>query len=232
MALVNNIRIYLLAGVATSPTLFTECKAKLEQLFRLEDVEPIIDTIFPYGDASRSLYKQIIEVGSDLPRRIKLGRVGGRKALHAIKQTFRGEPLILIGHSGGGAAAYQAARMLYDQGAVRNFRVIQIGAPRMPIEPRFKDKVSYFHAVNDQGESVDPITKIGSWGGISASRKLAVPFWNRMKYAPGYIEGIRTIGGHADYFRHLDPFIDQQSVCNLDKMIGRMHNWLKQAAYA
>ncbi|MFD1954177.1 hypothetical protein ACFSL6_08320 [Paenibacillus thailandensis] len=232
MAFCNKIRIYLLAGVATSPTIFTVCIDKLEKLFKDDGLEPVIDTIFPYGDASRRLYRQVLEVGSDIPRRVKLARVGGREALRSIKPACNGEPLLLIGHSGGGAAAYQAARMLYEQAGVDNFRVVQIGSPRIPIDPRLKDKVSYFHAVDEKGKPVDPITRIGSWGGFTASRKLAVPMWNRMKYAPGHIEGIRTIGGHADYFRHMAPYIDQQSICNLDKTIGRVHNWFKQAAYA
>ncbi|QAY66905.1 lipase family protein [Paenibacillus protaetiae] len=232
MGPVKKIRIYLLAGVATSPTIFTECMAKLEQLFRSDGIEPVIEMLLPYGDASRKLVRQVFEVGSDLPRKLGFGRIGGKQAFRDINKTYSGEPLLLIGHSGGGAAAYQAAKMLHAEGA-DDFRVVQVGSPRMPIDPDFKQRVSYFHSVDKQGRSNDPITKIGSWGGFAASPKLAVPYWNRMKYAPGYVEGIPTIGGHADYFRHTEPFIDQQAVCNLDKTIGRMHSWLQQeAAYA
>lgn len=220
------ISIYLLAGVATSNSIFNECKIKLEKMFQSDGIEPAIHVLFPYGDASRSVLRQVLEVKSDLSNRIKAGRVGGQNALLKIKQTLSGDRMLLIGHSGGGAAAYQAAKMLHENGEINDFRIVQVGAPRTPIDPSLQERVSYFHSINSLGKLNDPISRIGSWGGWSRD-KSAVPRWNRLKYAPGYVEGIPTVGGHADYFRHTKPYTDHEAVCNLDKTIDRVREWLK-----
>ncbi|MFF2483372.1 hypothetical protein [Paenibacillus sp. NPDC058071] len=223
------INVYLLAGVATTQTAFNECKSKLDRLFRADGLEPFIHILYPYGDASRNLYRQIAEVSSDLGNRVGMGRIGGRFAFRKIKETLLGpdDPLLLIGHSGGGAAAYQAARMVHAQKLSRNFRIVQVGAPRIAVQPELRDKVSYFHSVDGKGNLNDPISRLGSWGGWSKLVEQSVPRWNRMKYAPSVVEGIPLIGGHAHYFRHQQPYIDQDSVCNLDKTIDRVRVWLK-----
>lgn len=225
----STISVYLLAGVATTQTAFNECRDKLDRLFRSDGLEPLIHIFHPYGDASRNLYRQIMEVGTDLTNRVAMGRVGGRAVFNKIKMTFQGEadqPLLLIGHSGGGVAAYQAGKMLHRQKLSRNMRIVQVGSPRIPIHPELRDKVSYFHSVDDTGLLNDPVSRIGSWGGWSSDKSI-VPKWNQMKYAPGIVEGIPLIGGHAHYFRHQEPYIDQDAICNLDKTIDRVRLWLK-----
>jgi hypothetical protein len=222
----SRMSIYLLAGVATSNSIFTECKIKLEKMFQSDGIEPVIHVIFPYGDASRSVVRQVLEVKSDLSNRLTAGRVGGQLALSKIKETLSSERLLLIGHSGGGAAAYQAAKMLFEQDKIEDFRIVQVGSPRTPIEPKLQDRVSYFHSIDRLGKLNDPISRIGTWGGWSRSG-FTMPKWNRMKYAPGYVEGIPTVGGHADYFRHTEDYTDQEAVCNLDKTIDRVRGWLK-----
>lgn len=219
------LNVYLLAGVKTHTSSFNACRQKMDQLLRSDGIEPIIHVIFPYGDATRSLVRQVLEVRSDLSNRLRAGRIGGRYALKRIKETYRGQRLLVIGHSGGGAAAYQAAKMLHEDGAAKDFRIVQIGSPRTPIDPRIRDRVSYFHSIDSVGKLNDPISRIGSWGGWSRSGRM--PRWNRLKYAPGYVEGIPTVGGHADYFRDAAPFIDTDSICNLDKTISRVREWLK-----
>lgn len=222
----SRMSIYLLAGVATSNTLFNECKIKLEKLFQFDGETPSIHVLLPYGDASRSLVRQVLEVRSDLSNRITAGRIGGQIAMNQIKETLTSDRALLIGHSGGGAAAYQAAKMLHEKDELKDFRIVQIGSPRTPIEPELQERVSYFHSIDRLGKLNDPISRIGSWGGWSRSGYL-MPRWNRLKYAPGYVEGIPTLGGHADYFRHTQPYMDDEAVCNLDKTINRMCEWLK-----
>ncbi|WP_246070678.1 hypothetical protein [Paenibacillus kobensis] len=225
------LTVYLMAGVATASQMFSECCRKLEELLGHEAGKLDIHVLFPYGDNSRNLWAQVLEVGSDLTNGIRLSRVGGRKAAESIQATYKGAGrVLLIGHSGGGAAAYQAAVKLQRNGTLRDFRVVQIGSPRIRVLPELKDRVSYFHSVDAEGKVSDPISRIGTWGGWSVSggqRKRNVPYWNRLKYAPGLVEGIPVIGGHADYFRHQNPFVDSQSVCNLDKTVDRIGSWLK-----
>lgn len=222
----NCVNVYLLAGVKTASSCFTVCKRMLENELRENGLQAAVHVLFPYGDYNRNLMKQVLEVRSDLTAGKNSGRIGGRQAAREIKQTHGGsEKLLLIGHSGGGAAAYQAARLLEEEGA-NDFRVVQIGSPKTPIEPRLQEKVSYFHSVDPTGKISDPISLIGTWGGwIRNAGK--VPVWNRFKYAPGYMEGIPTIGGHADYFRHTEPFLDTEARCNLDKTMERVQGWLK-----
>ncbi|WP_028609355.1 hypothetical protein [Paenibacillus harenae] len=222
----SRLSIYLLAGVATSNSIFNECKIKLERLFQSDGVDPAVHVVFPYGDASRSLVRQVLEVRSDLSNRMSAGRVGGQLALGKIKETLTGDRMLLIGHSGGGAAAYQAAKMLYEKDEIQDFRIVQVGAPKTPIDPKLQDRVSYFHSIDNFGKLNDPISRIGTWGGWIRS-SYSVPRWNRLKYAPGYVEGIPTVGGHADYFRHTHPFTDQEQICNLDKTVTRVREWLK-----
>lgn len=224
----SSLHVYLLAGVKTTTCAFNACKEKLESQLRSEGVDPVIEVLFPYGDASRNVIRQVLEVRSDLSNRLKAGRVGGRKVWDQVKDSVKDENgrFLLIGHSGGGAAAYQAAKLLEENGLIRDFRVVQVGSPRTPIHPRLQDRVSYFHSVDSLGKQNDPITKIGTWGGWIRKGK-SVPRWNHYKYAPGYVEGIPTIGGHADYFRNSAPFVDTDSVCNLDKTMTRVGAWLK-----
>lgn len=222
----SKLHVYLLAGVKTSKCNFNTCQKKLDEQLRSDGLEPIIHVLFPYGDASRNLLRQVLEVKSDLSNRMTAGRIGGRHVLDQIKRTFRGQRMLMIGHSGGGVAAYQAAKMVIEHGIMNDFRIVQIGSPRMPIDPQLQDRVSYFHSIDGRGKLNDPISRIGSWGGWCRAGRT-VPRWNRLKYAPGYVEGIPTVGGHADYFRDTDPYFDTDAVCNLDKTISRVHAWLK-----
>lgn len=223
----NKLHVYLLAGVKTSTSIFTACMNKLSDRLSADGVEATIDVLLPYGDMSRNLVRQLIEVRSDLSNGRLARRIGGKYAFSKIKSSLpEGRRLLLIGHSGGGAAAYQAARMLDVECKQTDFRIVQIGSPRIPILPKLQQKVSYFHAVDQSGKGIDPICRLGSWGGWNKGEHHMIR-WNARKYSPGHVEGVPTMGGHADYFRNEHPFIDQNAICNLDKIMGRVHEWLK-----
>ncbi|GKU76260.1 hypothetical protein [Paenibacillus sp. L3-i20] len=222
----TTLNVYLLAGVKTTTGSFNACKEKLEEQLTSEGIQPAIHVLYPYGDASRNWVRQVFEVKTDLSNRMKAGRIGGRNVWQQIKDNVTSDRTLLIGHSGGGAAAYQAAKMLEEEGVLRDFRIVQVGSPRMPIHPRLQEKVSYFHSIDSLGKMNDPISRIGSWGGWNRAGRM-LPQWNSYKYAPGYVEGIPTVGGHADYFRNTEPYMDTEAVCNLDKTIGRVRAWLK-----
>jgi len=126
----STLHVYLLAGVRTPTCTFNHCKKKLDERLRSDGLEPIIHVLFPYGDASRNVLRQVLEVKSDLSNRISARRIGGRHVLNQIKKTFRGNRMLMIGHSGGGVAAYQAARMVEEHGIAEDFRIVQVGSPR------------------------------------------------------------------------------------------------------
>ncbi|MFD2114853.1 hypothetical protein ACFSTH_16075 [Paenibacillus yanchengensis] len=225
----NRLHIYLLAGVKSSATLFTECIKRLEQQMNEQQLDSQIDVVMPYGEMERSLVSQLFEVSSDLSnRKYMLRKVGGKSAFQHINDSLPtdGAKMLLIGHSGGGAAAYQAAKLLETDERVLDYRVVMIGSPRIPIVPEMQNKVSYFHAIDNNGQSIDPICRLGSWGGWCRSRYYT-PHWKSNKYSPGHIEGIVTVGGHKDYFRHEHPYVDDNKQCNLEKMMNRVQEWLK-----
>ncbi|UVI32777.1 hypothetical protein [Paenibacillus spongiae] len=205
---------YLLAGVASTLTLFRNCKQELERRFLETGREPVIRELFPYGDHTQKLLRQIIDVRGDLSRLRRAGRSGGRAAAEQIRKLSPGRPVMLIGHSGGGVAAYQAAVMLHDEGTIPDFRIVQVGSPKVLIRTQDRDRVSYYTAVDEQGTLRDPISRIGSWGGWSRSR-YGLWYWNKRKYAPGHIGTITLLGGHPHYFRNDASYIHPDRGSNL-----------------
>lgn len=224
----DRLKVYLLAGVATSINYFEGSLHVWEQQFAAAGWPVQLQTIYPYGDSSRKLWKQVREVYGDLSNRAGAGRAGGKYAFGRITSEFNGGPILLVGHSGGGAAAYQAARMLQAARIADSFRVVQIGSPKAPILPEHRAQVSYFHAVDDNGKAKDPISRLGSWGGWKLGR-AGVPVWDRMKYAPGFVGTIPVVGGHADYFRDSESFVRPASQeTNLRQTLSSVICWLQQ----
>jgi len=213
--------IYLIAGVASTPHIFDECKRELKQRFLDAGRDPVIRELLPYGDHTQSIFRQVLEVGRDLSRLGAAYRPGGRAVAEQVSRLSAGHPVLLIGHSGGGVAAYQAAISLSAEGIIPDCRIIQVGSPRMPIRSDFRRKVSYFRAVDENGKLKDPITRLGSWGGWSRSR-LGVLYWNRLKHAPGHIGTITVLGGHPHYFRSKEPYWHPQRGSNLSLTLDRI----------
>ncbi|BBH20655.1 hypothetical protein Back11_20000 [Paenibacillus baekrokdamisoli] len=206
--------IFLLAGVGSTPAIFNDCKRELQQRFHEIDRDPVIYSLFPYGDHTQALWRQLLVVRKDLSRLSKAVMSGAKVVAEQVRQLSTGRPALFIGHSAGGIAAYQAAVMLSMHGDIPDFRVVQVGSPKLPIPSEFSHQVSYFHSVDEHGKSNDPITRIGSWGGWNRNR-LGLLYWDRSKYAPGFVKTITVIGGHANYFRDRDPFIHPVRGSNL-----------------
>ncbi|MBW5446334.1 hypothetical protein GE107_09710 [Cohnella sp. CFH 77786] len=206
--------VYLLAGVGSSRSLFAECKEELRLRFREAGREPVIRELFPYGDHTIRLWRQVAEVGADLARLRGFLRSGGREAAAEVRKWSSGRPVLFIGHSGGCVASYHAAARLMDERAIPDFRIVQVGSPKVPIRPAYRDKVSYLVAVDERGTCRDPITWLGSWSGWSRNRH-GVWYWNRKKYAPGHIGQIMMIGGHEHYFRSDGSYVHPERGSNL-----------------
>ncbi len=216
--------IYLLAGVATRPGFFADCEGQLTELCSMQGWKGSnIHVLYPYGDYRRSLVRQILDVRRDLFRSRKR-YIGGAAAADEVRTAASGRQVVLIGHSGGGVAAYHAGRMLLEEGVVPDCRIVQIGAPRVRIADEHKDKVCYFYAVNGEGKKIDQVTRLGSWGGFRRSA-AGVPVWDANRYAPGHIDAIPVVGGHADYFRGCAPFV-HEDVTNLQRTISSVWQWL------
>ncbi|MDB4868042.1 MAG: hypothetical protein JWR03_2375 [Cohnella sp.] len=221
--------IYLLAGVGSSRNMFSECKREL--LFRFLEAgrEPVIHELFPYGDQTQRLIRQLLEVSADLVGLRGWLRSGGRDAAEQVSKRSRGHPVLFIGHSGGCVAAYQAAIMMTHDGVIPDFRIVQVGSPKVPIRPEHRDKVSYFLAVNENGVRVDPITRLGRWGGWSRNGQ-GKRYWDKSKYAPGHVGTITVLGGHEHYFRNDELYIHPERGSNLFLTLESI--WEKVAEHA
>lgn len=225
----QSLKVFLLAGVKTSPSAFHALEQRLQHKFAEKGFESDIEILFPYGEMERNLLLQIAEVRADLSSYVFRGGIGGRKVWSKIKENESRPKLLMIGHSGGGVAAYQIARKLYEDKTPINTKVIQIGSPKTRIIPALKGKISYIHAIDEHGRWKDPITKLGSWGGWTLQQQhVPLPRWDARKYSPGRIMGVNTLGGHADYFRHSPQFTDELSYCNLDKTLGSIESCLNE----
>lgn len=223
----SKLTVYLVAGVATYPSTFQECRRMLDRLFGEQGTEATMEVLFPYGDYSRKLWRQVWEVRSDLTRLLLPSRIGARAMIRDLERSYTGGPVLLLGHSGGGVAACRAARLLLEQGiSADDIRVVQIGSPRVPVPDELQESSAYFYALDGRGRPDDPVTRLGSWGGW-LRLPGGIPAWNRMRYAPGYVRGLPVIGGHTNYFRHQLPYVDGDSRSNLDKTIGAVADWLK-----
>ncbi|NBD23341.1 hypothetical protein [Paenibacillus glycinis] len=206
--------IYLLAGIGSTRTIFAECIKELQRRYSESGKSSRIRELFPYGDHTHNFYRQLLKVGKDLYRLSKSVQYGAHAAAEQVRQLSAGRPVLFIGHSGGGVAAYRAAVMLWREGVIPDWRVVQIGSPRQPVHADHADKVHYIVAVDDKGECADFITRIGTWGGFSPSRN-GVPLWNRVKYAPKHIVPVPMLGGHQHYFRKEEPFVHPERGSNL-----------------
>ncbi|UUZ89573.1 hypothetical protein LJK87_26070 [Paenibacillus sp. P25] len=111
----NKIFLYFLAGVATAPNFMEGFRRYWSRYFQQNGWETHAELLFPYGDWGRHWSRQLPEAYADLRRRSAAARAagpGGFRAAEAIAPACGGGELILIGHSAGGLAAVQAAKLL------------------------------------------------------------------------------------------------------------------------
>jgi len=221
--------IYILAGVATMPGFFEPFRHALLRRFEACGLRASVRVVFPYGDFTESVASQLRQVRGDMSGRPKAWRVGGKRTAERVRADGSRRPAVFIGHSGGGAAGYQAALILSEEGTIPDWRVVQIGSPKMRILPEHRDRVSYFYGVDGSGRVSDPITRIGSWGGFRRGR-AGLWYWDRLRFAPGHIAPIRMIGGHPHYFRERAPYIDPVHGSNLDRTLNAVWGRLPESA--
>lgn len=227
----DNLHIYLLAGVQTRDSAFTTLTNRLLQSLKAKGIKADIEILYPYGDYSRKLWKQVLDLCIDINFINKYSGIGGKRVMQQLEGALqKGKTkFLLIGHSGGGVAAYRIARFLYYHFNIEldQLRVVQIGSPKIRVASRFQSQIAYIQAIDEQGKLKDPITKIGYWGGFQiGENENSKRGWNSQKYAPAVVQSIPLIGGHADYFRSRAPFIDKQEQSNLDYTFIAFEEWL------
>ncbi|OUM95307.1 MAG: hypothetical protein A9Z00_08045 [Thermobacillus sp. ZCTH02-B1] len=140
-----------------------------------------------------------------------------------IRGRSAGRIVVLVGHSGGGVAACHAGRRLLAEGAVRDLRIVQIGSPKVRIHPALRDRTAYFYAADERGRVRDPITRLGTWGGVRLSA-AGIPVWDSRRWAPGHIAPVAIEGGHKDYF--LPSAGAPGRAANLERTAAAILDWL------
>ncbi|QGQ96373.1 hypothetical protein EHS13_16525 [Paenibacillus psychroresistens] len=221
----NKVSLYFLAGVATSLNFMDDFKLEVIRRYEHAGLEVQSSMLFPYGDWSRRLWKQVMEISYDMLPRLTRNSSYYRGELVAnhIMKTHRSGRVVIIGHSSGGVAGIHAAEKL-DPEQYSDVRVIQIGSPKCAVSAAAQTSSLFIRAVNQVGKSTDPITRIGSWGGWE--RSGGIVRWNSRKKAPSTVYSIPMVGGHADYFRSREPFINQFGTSNLDQTASSVWDWL------
>jgi pimeloyl-ACP methyl ester carboxylesterase len=221
----RKLAIYFLAGVATAATFMEEFAWTVKHLYEEEGGAVSTTLLFPYGDWSISLHRQLNEIRRDLFTREqdRTLTIGGRRTAEEIRRSYVEGSIWIIGHSGGGIAGSYAAELLRREGLPVE-AVVQIGSPRCRIPEDAKESTLYIYGVNHKKKRSDPITRLGSWGGWERSAR-GVPYWNSTKHAPGHIVPVQLIGGHPDYFRSRSPFLDQAGASNLVHVIRAIRHF-------
>ncbi|MBC8080924.1 MAG: hypothetical protein H7X86_11305 [Gorillibacterium sp.] len=209
--------IYFLSGIGTSQrgNYFGSAMEDIVSRYRAAGIGPIhVQDLYPYGivdgvakrDFFRFLAYQAMQVSRDMYVRYRRNE-GGLRAFKRLREDYDATgsgPIILIGHSGGGVAAYKTAKLLMD----RNYpveSVILVGTPVQGIAGDWQNKV---RCLGKAGRFGDPVT----WWGrpcIGAPRNRAT---------------VDIVGGHPDYF--CKDAIDINGVSNLSKVMDVIWGWL------
>ncbi|WP_206105500.1 lipase family protein [Paenibacillus thalictri] len=222
------IALFTLAGVATAPGFMDSCRDELALRLRARGYAVEADSLYPYGDWHRRIYPQLLEIARDLlDIHERLWNAAGMRAvkqrlLHAAEE---GRTVVLVGHSGGGVTAVQAASQFVKAGYPAP-HVVQIGSPRCPVRPELKPNTLFLSGYEKYGGRKDPIAMLGRWGGWVRGEGT-VPFWRKDAHAPAAVAALPLIGGHPDYFRAYAPYIDEEGVSNLDVTLGAVLAWLE-----
>jgi pimeloyl-ACP methyl ester carboxylesterase len=209
--------VYFLSGIGTwqSGNMFGPAMADIAKRYADAGFHPVhVRDLYPYGTMDgiprnrlrNFLFSQAMKVNRDLFVK-HTANAGGRYAYREIRRDLErtgDSGIVLIGHSGGGIAAYKAARLLEDDGIpVEN--IVLVGSPVPVVAKRWQDRV---HILRKAGRFGDWITLLGK---------------PRLRLTPD--EEVPIVGGHPDYF--CPAKVDAEGVSNLSKVMDRIWNWVR-----
>jgi pimeloyl-ACP methyl ester carboxylesterase len=207
----NRVLVYLMGGVRTAPEFMKPLYDELTRRFNEEaGWESYGGLLLPYGDWSRRLAPQVREVWRDirLPMLYSARSIGGRIVDEKVLENWRGEAVLLVGHSGGGVAAVHAAKRLHEQHSSIRCIVIQIGSPKCPVPPPLQPFTAWCYASKLDGSVRDLICRLGTW------KSSIFDGWPPRRQRPGSLIPLPISGGHPDYFR--TRLMDDHGRSNLD----------------
>ena len=210
--------VYFLSGIGTwkSGNPFGAAMADLVRRYTAAGLSPVrVRDIYPYGWMDdvptkrfrRFLARQALKVSRDMY--VKYYRnAGGHRAFREIRRDYDregGGEIVLIGHSGGGVAAYKTAKLLADRGYPVE-QAILVGAPMHSIASDWQGRVKLLRKAGPIGDYV-------TW-------------WGRPCIgAPRELQTVAIRGGHTDYFRK--DLVDAEGRSNVTLVMDRIWRWLR-----
>jgi len=216
-----DISVYFAAGinVCRKADMFRDAMAETER--RCLAAGPVrirTNAFYPYGciddvperKLGRFVARQAFAVFADMCRRAAAG-CGGTALYRDVRADYDvagGGNLFLVGHSGGGIAAYKAAQLLIRDGYPVG-GVFMVGSPKVPVRKNYRDLV---FAVEIGRRWADPITRCGFHGFRPPRLRARLPL----------------VGGHPDYFCSQSK--DEAGVSNLNKVLDAIWQWIRPAA--
>jgi pimeloyl-ACP methyl ester carboxylesterase len=212
----NSKSVFFLSGIGTwqSGNMFGPAMADIAERYTVAGYRSVfIRDLYPYGTLDgipqhrlrNFLVSQIVKVNRDLfanHRANEGGRFVYREILRNLESDRSG--IVLIGHSGGGIAAYKAARLLEDDG-ISVEKVIMVGSPVPVVARNWEERVRFLRKAGRFG---DWITLLGK---------------PRLRTLPD--EEVRIVGGHTHYFCPVK--VDADGISNLTKVMDRIWNWVR-----
>lgn len=220
--------IVLMPGMATAPRFMDAIgEALADRLKAHGDDRPSVQTVFPYGDWGRHLVLQLREISVDLGLSPGCAErsIGARRIRAELQELTTLEEVLIVGHSGGGVAGLHVSRWLRKEFPHLRLRNVLVGSPKCRVLPDEQHAVLAIRASSLDGRTVDPVGRLGSWGGWERTL-LGLVRWNRWKFAPQTRIELPIVGGHPDYFRGYAPYVDETGMSNLEKTAGCIENWL------
>jgi len=210
--------VYFLSGIGTwrSGNPFGAAMAEIARRYTSLGVSPVhVRDIYPYGWVDdvpaerlrRFIARQALKVSRDMYVNY-YRNAGGHRAFREIRRDYDrhgGGGIVLIGHSGGGVAAYKTAKLLEDRG-YRVEQVILVGAPMHSIAADWQGRVKLLRKAGRIGDCV-------TW-------------WGRPCFgAPREAQTVVIRGGHTDYFR--TDLADAEGRSNVTLVMDRIWQWLQ-----
>ncbi|MEK8130138.1 hypothetical protein WMW72_19730 [Paenibacillus filicis] len=238
MAAMRRALIVLLPGLATAPGFMDAIGAEMAARLEEHGFQTETESVYAYGDWSRSVILQTAEIGYDLalpPTRY--GRsIGAARLRSRLSELVCGRlagaegPLevLMLCHSGGGMAGMHGARWLrHQKGELVRVRTVLIGTPKCRVRAEERQDVLAitFSPRPRRFIAGDPVRLFGVWGGWERPSGIRMR-WNRDKHAPAVQLEIPIVGGHPDYFRGHLPYADEAGMTNLQKTAGGIEQWL------
>jgi hypothetical protein len=228
----NRLNIYVIVGHQSEARFLEPLIITLKSRFEAEGTYVVVRTLNPYG-SSKNIIKQLIDKRNDThlyPEKADQS-TGGRTVQQDIITLGAKAPIVLIGYGVGAVAAYHGAELLEKHNGCEIKFIVQIGSPKVPISPHFRNRVGFL-TQNKRGINNDPLSWNGTWSHSKytfTSHRYPGLLYNatekgRRAYAPGNVTQVDITGQPTNYFSATTGI---GSVSNLARTMNIIWSWVR-----